>query len=667
MTGITVDEAALNVASAVTPNSVVLSRNDAVVRVASAPLILANIAENTSLTQVAVQNLIVTTTPQTATLSTLTTPTTLHLSDPFLPPEHLARYSVMRYGAKVDGVTDDTEAVQRAIDSGSPVLYFPAGNCVCRQLIPRSGQLWKGEGRHISQIVWAAQNETDTTLNLIASDGDLSDVEWQDLGFVGSLLQQTSDDNTGQNLAAFKLRAGSCSRIRWTRVLIKEWGSQGKNAGAGILMGPTQGTGKQLIDIDLFDVVFDSNANVPGIFISSNSSVVSKMERISVRACQFRNELPYARQNMVYIYGVSGNLAENVRIQDCTFDVAESIDTCIELNYVSDYSITDNSVTVRGSALATGFLLRSNAVRGIIVNNTLNNASSSLTDQSGAIVFVQQPTGVTELQGDTTVANNVAIDWQTAYRIKNVSTTVTFTSNIAKGVIRTTPVAFDVAGAANVQIRNNLIDNCRYALNLDTGSSGLREIFYEDNKINNCGDGVVYSALVATANPNVDAQGVIVRRNIVTNVVAGTGFFASLSFIVATGNRVLDNTLPATLGALNPSYTSSVEQLIVQSKSSGNAAVERQYYFDQGGLPWSPGVQWVIGGNLDSSAPDVTPGDVIIGWGFKEDATGNGVPGGIQVTPSIVAPGVVRLTTYSFNTTAAVGAGRWFIRVMRMQ
>lgn len=51
---------------------------------------------------------------------------------PFVPPESEAPKwaNVDAFGAAGDGVTDDTAAIQRAMDSGLPVVYFPKANYV---------------------------------------------------------------------------------------------------------------------------------------------------------------------------------------------------------------------------------------------------------------------------------------------------------------------------------------------------------------------------------------------------------------------------------------------------------------------------------------------------------------------------------------------------------
>jgi polygalacturonase len=56
--------------------------------------------------------------------------------------------NVLAAGARCDGVTNDTAAIQRAIDSltGGGTVYFPPGNCLVDLLTPASNVSWQGSG-----------------------------------------------------------------------------------------------------------------------------------------------------------------------------------------------------------------------------------------------------------------------------------------------------------------------------------------------------------------------------------------------------------------------------------------------------------------------------------------------------------------------------------------
>ena len=54
--------------------------------------------------------------------------------------------NVLSYGAKVDGVTNDTIAVQSAINSGASIIDFPSGTCICGEVNIGTGMIIRGAG-----------------------------------------------------------------------------------------------------------------------------------------------------------------------------------------------------------------------------------------------------------------------------------------------------------------------------------------------------------------------------------------------------------------------------------------------------------------------------------------------------------------------------------------
>lgn len=569
----------------------------------------------------------------------------------------LEKYSVRRYGATGNGVTDDTAAIQAAINSGDPVVYFPAGVYIFSTLTPASNQLWRGDGRTASVLSWAQVNRTATAVNGIEAAGALQNIAFYDLGFRGNLLVQTSNDSTGQNLAAFKFRAGSLTNVRWVRCAIYEWGTQTTIAGAAALLAPI-GSGMNITGVVFDDCDIYNCANVPGLYISTNTASDAVLGTVEITRCRFTNATPYARQNMIYCWGNSANLATLVRVQDCSFVVDETIDTCVELNYLSEFIQSGNVVIVNGTAEATGFLWRSNIVRGVVEKNIFKYRSTNVASSQVAMCFVQQLTGVTEYQGQIAVNSNIIIDYPYAVRINNVSTVLQIEANIIKGEARSVSVAFDVAGASNINIARNQMDNVLYVGNFGSGTTGVHNIIFNSNQINDCGDGV--SSLITSISVGVDGTGIVTRDNIVTAPKAGTQFLVAYAFAASTGNKVLRNNLPAGFQAFNPSYASFTEQVVASSPSSGVELVAKQYYFDQGGLPFGPGTTWTIGGNLDSWPPECAPGDMIVGWGCDQ-----AIPAGIMVTPQIIGTNQVRLVTYSPAATGSIPAARWYVSILK--
>lgn len=90
--------------------------------------------------------------------------------------------TVCQFGARGDGVSDDTAAIQQALDSGAAVVKFPAGEyLITHPLQGISGIKILGAGKYISTI------HSQKPMNLIECMGltDFSDFEVAYLGFSG--------------------------------------------------------------------------------------------------------------------------------------------------------------------------------------------------------------------------------------------------------------------------------------------------------------------------------------------------------------------------------------------------------------------------------------------------------------------------------------------------
>src|SRR5699024_2117916 len=62
-------------------------------------------------------------------------------------PRHNAPVSVRDFGAVGDGVTDDTAAIQAALDSGAPVVYAPPGvYAISDPVVVEEGTHFRGDG-----------------------------------------------------------------------------------------------------------------------------------------------------------------------------------------------------------------------------------------------------------------------------------------------------------------------------------------------------------------------------------------------------------------------------------------------------------------------------------------------------------------------------------------
>lgn len=127
-------------------------------------------------------------------------------------------YNVVGYGAKGDGVTDDTAAVQAAIDAlpaNGGVVYFPPGDykITSTLIIPKAGVSFLGGGMWTTRLRWYA-----TTGKMISVDGYYY-FRLSDIALIGS-------DVVGDtNQVGVYLHNSVESRIE--RVLISGMGGRG--------------------------------------------------------------------------------------------------------------------------------------------------------------------------------------------------------------------------------------------------------------------------------------------------------------------------------------------------------------------------------------------------------------------------------------------------------
>jgi hypothetical protein len=75
-----------------------------------------------------------------------------------LPANATPQANVKQYGAKGDGTTNDTTAIQNAINASSGALYFPAGSYLVNQLTLKEGLILYGAGPQATILLCASNN-----------------------------------------------------------------------------------------------------------------------------------------------------------------------------------------------------------------------------------------------------------------------------------------------------------------------------------------------------------------------------------------------------------------------------------------------------------------------------------------------------------------------------
>ncbi len=140
-----------------------------------------------------------------------------------------------QFGAKGDGVTDDTTAIQNAINAAAPtqsVVFFPTGKYIASQLVWKNGVTLAGTGmaRSGGSAGSVLQQKASTNLDFIVSDTALSTTQFQAGGMLTELTLLGDSSNTSGNGIQFNSRVGEGLLIRHVTV----GGTGNPFAGSGI-------------------------------------------------------------------------------------------------------------------------------------------------------------------------------------------------------------------------------------------------------------------------------------------------------------------------------------------------------------------------------------------------------------------------------------------------
>ena len=554
--------------------------------------------------------------------------------------------SVKNFGAVGDGVVDDTAAVQAAINSGAKAIYFPSGTYIVTELTLASNRRLYGDGYGNSVLSWAQTNIASPTRNMFVSSGDVSNLDFCDLGFRGNLLVQTTADGTGQNLMGFKFRNGSVQNATWRNCKIYEFGDQSKSGGVGILVGPNTGSGKAIENILITDCVFQDIANVPGVYVGAVNTYVSSAKSIKIINNTFRNTTNYADQNCVYVLGDASVSVVDVIASNNEFDVQQSIDACIEINYSKNINVESNQVYVSGSANCDAILLRSKVTDFVIADNVIQNIGTGCASHAG-IALLQFNTS--EVQQRGVIAGNTVFGFGATSGkgivVGSGSRSVTVSGNVIEGTSSATPTTYGMQayGGQDIIITDNVLRNCKIGLEFSTGDGGIAKTTVENNRFDACGQ--TGDWVINTNAVGVTGTYITVRNNFLTNANAGTSGFYAPGFAAATGNYVYNN--DTALTEVNASYVSKVTwRSILRSNWS------------QGSISMSDGQGFTIPGG-GQTVTGAALGDAVV-VGAETDLQGLTATGYVSAANTVQ----VRVQNES-GGPVTVAAANWYVQVLK--
>ena len=562
----------------------------------------------------------------------------------------------------------NTTILQAALTAGRP-LYFPSGRYYISFTplqLPAKTVIY-GDGGALSEIAWV-QTDSVTRGHMIEAAGGIDGLLLRNIGFVGNRPYQTTPTSTGHDLACFYLRAGSVRNVDIEGLRLKDFGDGVASAGGGFFIGSLTGTGKVIDNIRFYRCEFVDISNVPGIYINGDAAYHASAQNIVVDSCVFRCGVT-AHQNCVYILGPgTANQARNVQVLRNQFIIEQPIDTAVELNFCSGFSIDDNQLVCRTAGECVGLLVREACVGGSVSGNTLVNSTLTLTGNTAAISLTRLSASS---QVHINVLGNVIIGWAPAgasgggcaINVGAGSQNVNVANNIIQGFQNTATgrckMAIQVGGGSvsRVSIRNNQITTSNYAL----GIALITMLTFENNSLWRCGDGAV--CVIAALSDGQALSDILIRGNTLREVTAGTPNFVSANAVSKVGNRIEDNLLPSTVQHVNPSHVGSWEA-IVRPAASGTLLAGKVYTMGQGSISMADGQGFTIGANLDATLDGFSPNEVVFGDTVIVTPPGDML--GISHSAYIQATNRIRIRVQNESGAAAdAPAGNWKIVVIK--
>lgn len=562
----------------------------------------------------------------------------------------------------------NTALLQAALTAGKP-LYFPAGRFYISftpLVLPAKTCIY-GDSGSVSEIAWV-ETDSVTRGHMIEAAGDIDGLLLRNIGFVGNRPYQTTPTTTGHDLACFYLRAGSVRNVDIEGLRLSNFGDGVATAGGGFFIGSLTGTNKVVDNIRFYRCEFVDISNVPGIYINGDALYHSRLQNVVVDSCIFRCGVT-AHQNCVYILGPGiSNQGRNVQVIRNQFIIEQPIDTAVELNFCSGFSVDDNQLVCRNAGECVGLLVREACIGGSVSGNTLVNSTLTLTGGTAAISLTQL---ATSSQVHINVLGNVIVGWAPAgaagdgcaINVGAGSQNVNVANNIIQGFQNNAAgrckMAVRVGGGSvsRVFVRNNTITTCNYAL----GIALITQLTFENNALWRCGDAAV--CVIGALSDGQALADIIIRGNTLSQLTAGTPNFVSASTVSPVGNRIENNILPTGLQPLNPSHVASWEA-VVRPSASGTLLAGKVYTMGQGAISMADGQGFTIGANLDAtldgwSATEVVSGDTII-------VTPPGDMGGVLHSAYLQATNRIRIRVQNESGGAfEIAAGNWKVVVIK--
>lgn len=480
---------------------------------------------------------------------------------------------VTNYGATGDGVTDDSLAIQTAIDAvgASGTIHFPAGDYYIATPItlPSKNIVLRGEGR-ATRIFGAASSLITYSTTTGAVSQHIHDIAFEATADNICIKMHQTWDTAGkvppritgcyfQNSSLTTTTAKCISLMGVWSVHIEGCNFRGKGGGGS----PTTGIGGYGIYIELGD---DMNTSVMNVNVSDSEFLTlaypvwcsdrtltagGRVEGISLNSCSFVAGYVAIRTFQTLALLING----------C---VISDYDTAIDLNDDFDFTITGNA-EVDGSTVGIKLTATSAGLveRGVIAGNVIQATQGAISIQlnndigNGRMRVIAISNNVIGKPVVTETKTGIGIQFAGTFAIPGVSITGNVFEQLATGI--------DYAGVANTG--HVITGNTYYSVDAEVdGTVGATVMLDSTGELTGI-------SKIQVGNPDSLSQQVVPSAGVLLDVIQTAGITDLIKCVAPVSGYILNYAAGAVQVRLSPTtflFNSSGAALELGAWSSPN-------------------------------------------------------------------------------------------------